>query len=150
MSDYIEYENTDMFPSARKHVNPTSRRSLKKPKAALSEHQEQVLIFKWAKLHENKWPCLKFMFGTLNGVRLNIGQAKKAKQSGNKRGVPDIILPYPNHGYHGLYIELKIKGNYATKEQKEYASYLNKNGYKAEVVYGHENAIGLLKEYLNK
>lgn len=118
----------------------------KKPKPL--EHNEQVVIFKWAKLHERKWPCLKYMFSTLNGVRLPIGLAKKAKASGNKRGVPDMCLPYPSNGYHGLYIELKVGYNSPSKEQNEYLKFLRENGYKALVCYGAEAAIEVIKEYM--
>lgn len=114
----------------------------------MSEHDEQVTIFQWAELSIKKYPCLKFMYSTLNGVRLSIGSAVKAKKSGSKRGVPDIVLPYPSGNYHGLYVELKVDKNRATKEQKEYVEYLNSVGYRAEVVYGSNNAIRLIKGYL--
>lgn len=114
-----------------------------------SEHAEQVVIFKWARLSENKYPFLKYMYSTLNGVRLNMGQARRAKASGNKRGVPDIVLPYPSDGYHGLYIELKIPGNYPSKEQKEYIAYLNRVGYFAVACYGADDAIQTINNYIN-
>lgn len=113
-----------------------------------SEHDEQVTIFSWAALQEKRYPQLKFMFSTLNGVRLTIGQARKAKSSGNKRGVPDIVLPVKNDSYNGLWIELKVGKNRPSKEQKEYISFLNNQGYYAKVVYGASSAIKLIIKYL--
>ena len=114
----------------------------------MSEHSEQCIIFKWKKFNEARYPSLKFLFSSLNGVRLTIGQAKKAKESGNLSGVPDVLLLHPNDKYHGLAIELKIKGNYASKTQKEFISNLNKNGYYAQVCYGSKEAIETIEKYL--
>jgi hypothetical protein len=55
-----------------------------------SEYDEQVAVFEWALLNENRFPELKLMTGSLNGVRLTIGQAVKAKKTGLKPGFPDI------------------------------------------------------------
>jgi hypothetical protein len=122
--------------------------ALKKVVKKISEHDEQVLVFEWAKLSTGKYPFLGYMFGTLNGVKLSIGQAVKAKRSGNTKGVPDIILPYPNGKYYGLYIELKVGKNKPSKEQKEYIEYLNSVGYFADVRYGSTEAIDLIKDYI--
>jgi hypothetical protein len=114
----------------------------------LTEHQEQVLIFKWAAMNERFYPQLAYMFSTLNGVRLRIGQAKKMKDAGNKRGVPDIILPYANDDYNGLFIELKVGKNKLSVEQKDYINYLRTQNYLAVCVYGYKNAITLIKRYI--
>lgn len=58
---------------------------------------------------EYKYPELWLLNGSLNGVRLSIGQAVKAKRCGEKRGFPDIFLPVARKGFHGLAIELKKK-----------------------------------------
>lgn len=115
----------------------------------MGEFTEQCLIFKWAKLHHKKWPCLEFMFSTLNGVRLPISLARKAKISGNKKGVPDIVLPYPNKKYHGLYIELKHGYNKPSPHQVKYKDYLNSVGYLSVVVYGSTKTIELIKDYVS-
>lgn len=114
----------------------------------MSEHQEQCLVFQWARYHTSIYPCLAFMYGTLNGVKLTIGQATKAKKGGNKAGVPDIVLPYPTGKYHGLYIELKVGKNKPSKEQKEYIKYLRSVGYCAEVAYGSKEAIIFIEDYV--
>ena len=115
----------------------------------LNEYEEQCIIFEWAKINEKKYNCLKYMFSTLNGVRLTIGQAKKAKKSGNKKGVPDIILPYNNGSRSGLYIELKTMTGNASREQKDYIEYLKSQNYHAEIVSGHKKSIELIEEYIN-
>ena len=44
---------------------------------------------------------------SLNGVKLSGTQAKIAKGQGMLSGVPDLFLPVPKNGYHGLFIEMK-------------------------------------------
>jgi hypothetical protein len=114
----------------------------------LSEHQEQTTIFKWASIYESKYPELKYMFATLNGVKLNIGQARKAKASGNKRGVPDIVFPFPNGKYNGLFIELKVGKNKPSIEQLDYIEFLKGGNFYASVCYGSNEAIDLIVDYL--
>ena len=89
------------------------------------------------------------MFSTLNGVRLTIGQATKAKRSGNKKGVPDIWLPVKRGKFSGLVIELKREiGGVVLKEQKEWLAFLNKQGYNAVVCRGFMAAITEIQNYL--
>lgn len=113
-----------------------------------SEYEEQVNLFSWAASQEHKYPELKYLFSTLNGVRLTIGQAKKAKRSGNKRGVPDIWLPLRLGGANGLVVELKVKGNTTTPEQKEWLNELANNGWMTRVAYGADEAKEIIKGYL--
>ena len=113
-----------------------------------SEHEEQVMIFEWAKFNQTKYPCLNFMFATLNGIRLTIGQAKKAKRAGNKRGISDVCLPYNNGKYAGLWIELKAGKGRPTKEQKEFIEFMNNQGHYAEVITGSFKAIKTIEKYL--
>ena len=114
-----------------------------------SEYDNQKALFEWAKLNENKYPELKLLNASLNGVRMRIGQAMKAKRAGMKKGYPDIFLPVARGDYHGLFIELKVKGNYPTKEQKWWLNELKKQGYKACVCYGFEEARQTILNYLN-
>jgi len=45
-----------------------------------------------------------------SGIRLTIGQAKKAKRQRSQRGLPDLMILEPRGGFHGLMIELKREG----------------------------------------
>lgn len=121
-----------------------------------NEELEQKTIFEWANLNTGKYPMLKYLNASLNGVRTTIKTAIRAKKTGMKKGYPDIFLPYPNKGYHGLFIELKrnkntnlkISKGYLTPEQKEWLDYLNNNNYLAVVCYGSMEAIKQIQDYL--
>ena len=117
-----------------------------------SEYQEQCAIFEFAQIMiaTNQYPELVLLNGSLNGVRLNIGQAKKAKNTGMKRGYPDIFLPVSRGGYHGLFIELKkVKGGVLSSYQKDWLTDLRDQGYYACVCRGTDAAKRLLVKYLN-
>ena len=75
--------------------------------------------------------------------------AARLKAAGVKSGVPDICLPVPRAGYHGLYIELKRqKGGRISPEQTEWIDALIKQGYCAAVCRGWEAAREEILRYL--
>lgn len=123
---------------------------MKKTNKIPTELQEQIAIFQWADLMKGKYPMLKYMNASLNGVRLTIGQATLAKKSGMVKGYPDIFLPVRNETYNGLFIELKrVKNGVVSNEQKDFISFLNSQGYLAVVCKGSQTAIDTIKSYLN-
>ena len=72
------------------------------------EFNIQKQIFEWANMSIRKYPELKLLNASLNGVKLTSKVAgARAKQSGMKKGFPDLFLPVARKGHHGLFIELK-------------------------------------------
>ena len=112
------------------------------------ERDEQVLVINWAKQNEGMHPQLKLLNGSLNGVVLPIGLAKKAKASGMKAGYPDLSLPVQMNGYGGLFIELKTDIGVVQPNQKIWLYELNLYGNLAVVCRGHIAAIQTIKDYL--
>ena len=94
------------------------------------------------------YPDLKLMFAIPNGGSRNKIEAKHLKEQGVKAGVPDIFLPIAKNGYHGLFLELKVEKNKLSKQQYEWIENLKKQGYKADVAYGIDEAIKVLMEYI--
>jgi hypothetical protein len=116
----------------------------------MSEADDQMVIIEWAHLQTGRYPELALLFGTMNGVRLSIGAAKKAKALGMAKGCPDLWLPFPHGGYHGLVIELKDGDNKLTPEQRWWLDQLNSCGYKATCCRGCDDAIQTITEYLEE
>jgi len=113
------------------------------------EHQEQVKLFEMAEQGSSIYPELELLNGSLNGVRLTIGQATKAKKAGMKQGYPDINLPVQRKGYAGMFIELKVGYNKVSPEQKAWLKRLKDEGYYCEVCYSAVEAWDIIVEYLN-
>ena len=127
-----------------------------------TEYQEQCKIFEWSRLMvaTNQEPRLKLLRAGMEGVRLSIGTRVKAKRAGMDSSWPDLMLAVPvrkeccdgwllEHTC-GLFIELKrLKGGTVSPEQKAMHQALRAQGYRVEVAKGADNAISIIKEYLD-
>jgi hypothetical protein len=81
------------------------------------------------------------------------------KAEGVRKGVSDICLPTARGQYHGLYLELKVKGREnetengvltggCSQEQIQFTAFANEEGYAAIVAYGWEHAVRVIAGYL--
>lgn len=113
-----------------------------------SEYQEQCAIFEWSKMNEGLYPCLELLFGSMMGVYLPVKILAKLKRAGMKKGKPDINLPVPRGGFHGLWIELKIKGNDTTTEQVKTLKHLAAEGNAAYKCVGAAATIRIIEAYV--
>lgn len=112
------------------------------------ESQIQTALFEWAAYNTGKYPDLKLMFHIPNGGRRDIIEAYHLKQQGTKSGVPDLCLPVARGKYHGLYIELKAESGRIQNSQRTWIDDLNKQGYKAVVCFGFDEARAAIESYL--
>lgn len=120
-----------------------------------TEHAEQATLIGW---FDRTYVSLKGrMFAIPNGAQLagtitqRAKQVNKLKAEGMQTGVPDLFLPVPAGGYHGLFIEMKrLKDSVTSADQKEWHAYLNGSGYLCVVCKGHGVAISLITEYMSK
>lgn len=112
------------------------------------EEIEQISLFRWASLAENKYPELKLMYHVPNEGKRNAATGSRLKQAGLKSGVPDIVLPVARGGYIGLYIELKYGRNKITENQKVWLRELREQNHLTAVCYGWEQARELIENYL--
>ena len=72
------------------------------------------------------------------------------KREGVLAGVSDIMLPVSRGGYHGLYVELKVKGNTTSPSQKWWIEQVTKQGYLAKVCFGWVEAKKVIEGYLEE
>ena len=120
----------------------------KKPiKHTEANYQQQVI--EWARMASRsaKYPMLDMLHCSLNGVKLSALQAAKAKQQGMLSGVPDLFLPVPIGGYHGLFIEMKSDKGRLSTNQTWFLSKVELLGYKIAVCYSADEAIEKIKSY---
>ena len=73
--------------------------------------------------------------------------AQKLKGEGVRRGVHDYCWPYKAGTYPGLFVELKSRGGQPTKEQRDFAEFVQQQGYMAVFVKGWEDAWKAVCEY---
>lgn len=86
---------------------------------------------------------------TVGGVRLAIHTAKKMKEAGYSRGVPDMLIFEPRGMYNGLAIEVKTEKGRASDEQKAWIRGLNDRGWRAEICKGFDECADVISEYFN-
>jgi hypothetical protein len=99
---------------------------------------------------------------SIAGAYLTVGQWAELIRQGYTSGTPDIFIFEPRGPYHGLFIELKKlvktytpkgkvkieKGN-VKLEQLQWQVEARKRGYKSEICFGVDEAIEVIKEYLD-
>ena len=111
-----------------------------------TEHQEQCAVIAWCDQH----PIAKHIFAIPNGAHKSPATAAKFKREGLRKGVPDLFLPIPSKGYHGLFLELKReRGGAVSENQKIWLGMLSSAGYCCHIVSGSEIAIAVIQEYLD-
>ena len=113
-----------------------------------SEHIEQSRFFAILRRMEPSYPGLRGAFAIPNGFLDTKAKRIKASREGVLSGVPDIFIPWPHKGFHGLFLEFKKPGGRVTQAQQEYLNLMASRGYKAEVAFGLRQALEILKDYL--
>lgn len=116
----------------------------------MSEFNHQAALFAWARNPAvlKQYPSLDLLEGSMNGVKLTIGQAGKAKAAGMLKGAHDIRLPVARGGYLGLSIEMKHGRNKLTDEQIWYANRLREEGWSVHAAWEWTTARDTIIWYL--
>jgi len=83
-----------------------------------------------------------------NERKTSFQAGRRLKAKGVKSGVPDCMIFNNNQQYNGLALELKVKPNKPTKNQKEWLRRLSNKGWKCEVVYSFDEAQQIIEDYL--
>jgi hypothetical protein len=94
-----------------------------------------------------KYPGALF-FHVPNGGHRHIKVAAKLKAQGVLAGVPDWLICEPRKGYHGLAIELKVKGGRLSLEQSARLYQFRMRGWKCLVIYSLDEFMNAVDEYL--
>lgn len=116
-----------------------------------SEHDHQKAVFEWMEWQaKGPIPELKWAFAIPNGGLRHIAVAKKLKEEGIKSGVPDIFIPVPRNGFHGLFIEMKKPGGKTEAQQELWINNLAILGFFAYVCHSSNEAIELIEYYFGK
>jgi hypothetical protein len=124
-----------------------------------TESQEAIAFCDWCRLHESRYPALRWLFAVPNGAARHKVTAGRLKAEGVKAGVPDYLLPYaatrtsPHEfePWFGLAIELKrtnASPSRTSPEQREWLTHLESQGWCCVVARGAGEAMAAVSEYL--
>ena len=116
------------------------------------ESAQQAQVVEWSRwaYKTGKYPMLNMLHCSLNGVKLSGTQAKIAKGQGMLSGVPDLFLPVPKNGFHGLFIEMKSEKGRVTENQHWFLTNADSVGYKTVVCYSAKEAISAIQAYYDQ
>lgn len=117
--------------------------------AKITEGDHQLRLMRWAAKQSLTIPELGRLFHVPNGGARDRSTAGRLRLEGVKAGVPDLMLPVPSRGYHGLWLELKADGGRTSSAQDDWLAFLNAQGYCALVCYGADEAYRHLVDYLD-
>ncbi len=106
------------------------------------EHRLQVQICKWLEFTQNF-----YWFSIPNGGARHKAVAIKLKMEGLKAGVADMFWMLPNKHWNGIFVEVKIKGNYQQPNQKQFEKIALAHKYYYAIVRSIEECDILLKKY---
>lgn len=109
-----------------------------------SEDIESIKLYDWIRF--NKLDDITFHIGNERSVSPQAGAIFKRK--GIKPGVSDYFIGRAKLGYHGLWIELKVKGGKVSDYQKEFLATMNREGYLSVIRWSADEAIETIKTYL--
>ena len=115
----------------------------------MDEHNEnwhQRQLIQWAR--QFAWG--QYLFHIPNETTGGRGWIVRNNQMGCKKGVPDLMLPIPMHGYHGMFIEMKKPGGRLSYPQRKWLNVLNMLGYFAICCEGWEAASDALQRYMEE
>lgn len=116
------------------------------------EHEIQCALFQWAGLQAKTIPALALMFAIPNesygNSKRDMLRGLKFKKEGRKAGVPDIFLPVASRGKHGLFLEMKSSTGRISDKQKAWLTALHMQQYETAVAYSLDEAIKIIKDYL--
>lgn len=129
------------------NVKTVKKRVREMPSAPL-ESQIQQSCIKWFQLqYRNLWDDGVLFHIANEGIRLG-GQGRRLKREGVVKGVADLCLAVPKHGYGALYIEMKRPGCYQSPEQRTWQRNITKHGNKYIVCRSLEEFIVEINRYL--
>lgn len=105
------------------------------PVLGMSEHELQCMVVEECDRRAVLIPEYGLIFAIPNGGARHPAVAAKLKSEGVKAGVPDLFLPVARHGYHGMFIELKIGANKQNEAQVEWFRRLRMEGYRCDLIW---------------
>lgn len=132
-----------------KQIHLFTRRARAAPKLCPKESEIQTAFFVWLKMHENRFPELKFCFAVPNGGFRFKATAAAMKRTGTRAGVPDVFLPIARKGFHGLWIEFKSDAGKLSDVQKMFVKFLESQDYKVLIARTWTQGANAVIDYLS-
>lgn len=110
------------------------------------KHQESTLQTTCVRWFRYQYPQL-VIYAVPNGGSRNVLEAQRLKAEGVLAGVADLVVLLPQG--KSLYIEMKVKGNRQTQNQKDFQNKVIALGHTYAVCYTFEEFQKVIENYCN-
>jgi hypothetical protein len=127
---------------------PRTKPGLVDDRFLVSEYDHQKKAFEWIQDHTDQYPELDDLYAIPNGGRRPPKVAREMKETGQKKGMPDVHLPIPRGKFASLYVELKKPGGSLSPDQKKRHPRLARWGNRVVTVYSWADLIITALDYL--
>ena len=122
-------------------------RSLGKPNPEIPSKMYGKAVVQYCRL--KSIPVIASMNGAQIGGTNKFAAINSLKSQGMSNGCPDLFIPVPKNGYHGMFCKIKrSKGGVISADQLAWHQILDDNGYRIVVAYGSQQAIDYINSYL--
>lgn len=115
----------------------------------MTEARHQQNLFTWARLARAEYPELALLYSIPNESKRSVSQGRRLRETGMRKGFPDLCLPVARGRFGALYIELKAERGRVRPEQKLWLAELEEAGNLAVVAWGWEHAREIILGYLH-
>lgn len=110
----------------------------------MAEIDEQINVVTWCRMQG-----IRIIHIPNEGKRSQyVGRQLVA--AGLAKGFPDLFIPIPKGGFHGMAIEMKFGKNTLTEEQRDWLRFLKDQGYAVHVSYSFEDARHKITQYMQQ
>lgn len=104
-------------------------------------------IIQWVRKHPKLKNIQKLIIHFPNEGKRSLRYGKLMKDLGMRKGVSDLFIAIPCHGFGGAWIELKSKNGTLSIEQREFLEDMRQKNYFTAVCYSIEEGINTIDWY---
>lgn len=122
----------------------------KKKQRHLSETNDiHIPLMEWVYKNEESHPSLIYVMHAPNEGKRGWKAQSNLRLLGVRKGIPDIIWPYPWLNYYGIALELKASKKKPTPEQARWLLHLRKSRWYTDCLDSHHAAIAVFESALH-
>lgn len=115
----------------------------------IAEVSIHTTVLEWASVDPLIKPYRRFILHYPNESKRTPRYGKLLKRMGMRKGVSDLFIAVPRHGYGGAWIELKSTKGVLSREQKAFLEDMNSQNYYTSVCWSIEETIKTIGWYLD-
>lgn len=115
----------------------------------ISEESIHLSLMEWIAINPLTKPYKDFFLHYPSEGKRSPRYGKLMKDLGMRKGVSDLFIAIPRHGYGGAWIELKSACGNLKKEQKQFLEDMHQQNFFASACWSFDDAVKVIAWYFN-